>query len=88
MIYLYFLIALSFILVYNIGKYMEQKDKDVITYRKYRSLVDDKNRNWQRISLNDFGVRYSQDFVEYKKKEKVLWKNLFSQKHMTSLKEE
>lgn len=51
---------------------MEQKDKNIITDKKYRCLVDDKTKNWKRISLNDFGVEYSKDFQERMKNSKPI----------------
>lgn len=48
--------------------------------KKFRKLINPTNKNWPRISINDFGIRYSQDFIDTKKKEKVLWKNSFLQK--------
>lgn len=54
----------------------------------YRRTIDKSVKNWKRISLNDFGVRYSKNFIDAKEREKMLWKNLFSQKSMIDLKEE
>lgn len=84
------MIALLIVSVYNMGKYMEQENKEytVVADKKLRLIVDIRSKNWKRISFNDFGVKYSQDFVEVKKKEKKLWKNLFLQKSMIGLKEE
>lgn len=55
---------------------------------KCRKKIDESVINWKRISFNDFGVQYSQDFIDEKKKEKILWKNLLLRKSMTNLKEE
>lgn len=78
--------------IYNIGKYMKQKDKEhtdiVVINRQPKRFIDDKTKNWKRISLNDFGTRYSKNFIDTKKREKMLWKNLFSQKSMIDSKEE
>lgn len=54
----------------------------------HRRTIDKSSKNWKRISFNDFGVRYSQDFIDEKKKEKMLWKNWFLQKSTINLKEE
>ncbi|MCM1232111.1 MAG: hypothetical protein NC489_18475 [Ruminococcus flavefaciens] len=53
-----------------------------------RRTIDTSNKNWKRMSFNDFGTRYSQNFIVAKKKEQRLWKNLFLQKHMMNLMEE
>lgn len=53
-----------------------------------RKIIDKPAKNWKRISFNDFGVRYSNTFIDEKQKEKMLWKNLFSQKSIINLKEE
>lgn len=54
-----------------------------------RRIIDKTDKNWKRISFNDFGVQYSQEFINAKKKEKILWKkNLLSQRSMRNLKEE
>lgn len=59
------------------------------TYCVCRRVIDKSGYNWKRISFNDFGVQYSQDLIDAKKKEKILWKkNLLSQKSMMNLKEE
>ena len=38
---------------------------------KCRKKIDESVINWKRISFNDFGVQYSQDFIDEKKKEKI-----------------
>lgn len=53
-----------------------------------RRAIDTSAKNWKRISFNDFGIQYSQNFIIAKKKEKMLWKNLFSQKSMMISQEE
>lgn len=59
------------------------------TYCVCRRVIYKSGYNWKRISFNDFGVQYSQDLIDAKKKEKILWKkNLLSQKSMMNLKEE
>ena len=55
--------------IYNISKYMKHKDKKHTVNRQPKRYIDDKNKNWKRISLNDFGVRYSKDFIDAKEKE-------------------
>lgn len=78
--------------IYNISEYMEQKYEEhtdiVVINRQPKRFIDDKTKNWKRISLNDFGTRYSKDFIDAKEREKMLWKNLFSQKSMIDSKEE
>ncbi len=55
---------------------------------RLRHVITTSTKKWKRISFNDFGVKYPQDFIEAKRNEKTLWKNLFLQKSMTNLKEE
>lgn len=63
-------------------------NETVVNGKKFRKLVNLTNKNWLRISINDFGIRYSQDFIDTKKKEKVLWKNSFLQKSIGNSQEE
>ncbi len=65
-----------------------QINETIVKGRTFKCLNNDITKNWERISLNDFGTRYSLNFIVAKKKEKRLWKNLFLQKHMMSLMEE
>lgn len=69
---------------------MKQKTEKETNTRDYvsRRLIDKSSKNWKRISFNDFGVIYPQDFIDAKKEEKELWKNLLLQKSMIGLKEE
>ncbi len=68
---------------------MEQRTANKeITLDNICKRVTDTSKNRERISLNDFGMQYSQNFIVAKKKEKRLWKNLFLQKHMMGLMEE
>ena len=60
---------------------MEQKNKEhtdiVVINRRPKRFIDDKTKNWKRISWNDFGVRYSKDFIDAKEREKCYGRTCF-----------
>ncbi len=51
---------------------MEQRaeNKEINLDNICRRVIDTSIKNWERISLNDFGTQYSQNFIAAKKKEK------------------
>jgi len=53
------------------------ENKETILDNIYRRVIDTSIKNWEKISLNDFGVQYSQNFIITKRKRKDYGRTCF-----------